>query len=198
MISELIQKRFFIKRIITVYENKVTYQTSRFSNQTEVSIPYEDLTDRKESHTITLFPAIIIMGVSALFSVASFVWRDDKEYDPDIWKLWTVLFIISTIVYFLTRENVWKIKLHNITYLFINKSLPNKSEVDVFIETLFNERNKYLRETYYHITKHMSYEKQLSNLQWLKKTGALKEGEFEKTRKELEAMFNPEKKSIGF
>ncbi|MHA3789963.1 hypothetical protein ACX0HA_17280 [Flavobacterium hauense] len=198
MISELIQKRFFIKRTIAIYENKVTYRISRFSNETEVSISYEDLTDRKEAHTMTLLSSLIFMGGSAFLSGVSYLWRNDKEYDPDAWKLGVFLFIISTIVYFFTRENVWKIKLQSNTYLYINKNTPDSYEVNLFIDALFNERNKYLRETYFYLSKHMSYEKQLSNLQWLKKTGALKEGEFEMTRKELEAMFNPEKKSIGF
>jgi galactitol-specific phosphotransferase system IIC component len=195
---ELYQRRFFTIRKIKIYENKVFYKSSKFGNESEINIPFEELTIFKESHILSNFYASLISGVLLLFSLVSIIYRNDKDFDADIWKVWTIAFIIGTIFYFITRENLWKIKVQNNTYLFILKNVPDKDEVNSFIQSLFDARNKYLRETYSELNRNVSYEKQLNNLQWLKKIEAIKKVEFEKKSEELNSLFNLEKNVIGF
>ncbi|WP_264565045.1 hypothetical protein [Flavobacterium sp. N3904] len=195
---ELHQKRFFTIRKIIIHENKVFYKSSKFGNESEINIPFEELTNFKESHIISNFYVSLISATLLLFSLVSIIYRSDKDFDPDIWKFWTLSFIVGAIFYFITRENLWKIKVQNNTYLFIFKNVPDKDEVNSFIQSLFDTRNKYLRETYSELNRNVSYEKQLNNLQWLKKIEAIKKVEFEKKREELNSLFNFEKNVIGF
>lgn len=195
---ELHQRRFFTIRKIKIYENKVFYKSSKFGNESEINIPFEELTIFKESHILSNFYVSLISGVLLFISIISIIYRNDKDFDPDIWKFWTIAFIVSAFFYFVTRENLWKIKVQNNTYLFIFKNVPDKEEVNSFIDSLFDARNKYLRETYSELNRNVSYETQLQNLQWLKKIEAIQKVEFEKKREELNSLFNFEKNAIGF
>lgn len=195
---ELHQRRFFTVRKIKIYENKVFYKSSKFGNESEIYIPYEELTIFKESHILSNFYASLISGVLLFISLISIIYRNDKDFDPDLWKFWTFAFIVSAFLYFVTRENLWKIKVQNNTYLFILKNVPNKEEVNSFIDALFEARNKYLKETYSELNRNVSYETQLQNLQWLKRIEAIKKVEFEKKLNELNSLFNFEKNAIGF
>lgn len=195
---ELHQRRFFTMRKIKIYENKVFYKSSKFGNESEINIPFEELTIFKESHILSNFYVSLISGVLLFISLISIIYRNDKDFDPDIWKFWTLAFIVSAFLYFVTRENLWKIKVQNNTYLFILKNVPNKEDVNSFIAALFDARNKYLKETYSELNRNVSYETQLQNLQWLKRIEAIKKVEFEKKRDELNSLFNFEKNAIGF
>lgn len=197
MILELSQNRLFIKRKIIIADTKVLYRSSKFGNNFEINIPYEELTSHKETYRINFEYGWLIIGILTLSSIASFSWRNDKEYDPHMWIFFTLLTIAAFAFHFQIRENVWRIKLQNYTYIFINKKLPNEDEVNNFIDNLFKQRNKYLEETYLHINRNMAYEPQFKNLQWLKKTEAIDREVFEKKKKELDVLFNSDRK-IGF
>jgi hypothetical protein len=196
MISELSQNRLFIKRKLVIKETKLIYQSSKFGHDVDINIPYEELTLHKESHKLNFQYGLIIMGVTVLITIASFSWRNDKDYDPDAWIIFLVSFIAASLYYFLFKENVWRIKLQNYTYIFVNKKLPVESDVDSFIISLFNQRNKYLRETYINLNRNISYELQFKNLQWLKRIEVISAEEFDINLKQLDALFASKK--IGF
>ncbi len=195
---ELHQKRFFITRTMKIYDNKIFYKSSKFGTESEINVPFEELTNFKESHVVANFYVLLISGFLFLFSFVSIISRNDKDFDPDIWIFWTIGFFISIAGYFILSENLWKIKVQNNTYLFIYKKNPEKKEVNEFIKNLFEARDKYLVETYSELNKNVSYEAQLNNLQWLKKVDAINKATLEKKCGELNAMFNLEKKVIGF
>ena len=198
MIRELSQGRFFIKRRIRIFENKVTYYESKFGKDTEITISYEDLANFRESHTNIIPELRWAIGVTALFSVFSFFSRNNKEYDPYIGIVFGLCFVAVSGFYFITREKVWKIKFQNYPCFFIKRNSPDKKTVDDFIEELFKIRKEYLKYTYFYTDKNLQYEPQLKNLQWLKQVEAITKEEFEAKRQELSDLFNTEKKSIGF
>ncbi len=203
MQRELIQKRAFSKRETKILETKVVYKSTLFGRVTEVSILYEDLTRNKESYLLNrknFFIPVIAIG---FLSFSTFIYRNDKEFQNDLgsyqWIFWGVLFIISTVTYLLSIEKLWKIKTQYNTYLFFFKSIPNKKTVDDFIETLFEVRDNYLRETYFQKpSKNLSFESQKKNLQKLRQNEVISGNEFKNAMQELEAMFNYEQKKIGF
>jgi len=196
---ELHQKRFFTKRRIEIKENKVFYKSSKLSNESEVNVPFEELTNFKESHIISNFYVLLASVFLLLFSLVSIITRNDKDSDPRVWKCLTISFLISSFVYYVTRENLWKIKVQNGTYLFVYKNIPNKNEVNNFIQLLFEQRDQYLKETYSELNRNVSYEAQLNNLQWLKKVEAINKAEYEKKLEELNSLLNLKQKVvIGF
>jgi len=196
---ELHQKRFFTKRRIEIKENKVFYKSSKLNDESEVNVPFEELTNFKESHIISNFYVLLASVFLLLFSLVSIISRNDKDSDPRVWKCLTISFLISSFVYYVTRENLWKIKVQNDTYLFVYKNIPNKNEVNNFIQLLFEQRDQYLKETYSELNRNVSYEAQLNNLQWLKKVEAINKAEYEKKLEELNSLLNLKQKVvIGF
>ena len=199
MILELIQKKLFIHREVKIMDTKISYKSTRFGKELEINVPYEELTRNKESYVKTIPYINIAIGFLSVFTFVSFISKNDKDFDPDIWMFWGVLLVISMAVYFIGREILWKVGLQNKTYLFFAKSIPNKEDVNQFIECLFKTRDKYLRETYFfEVTKNISYETQKNNLQWLRRIEAINATEFKEHKKILDGVFSLEAKKIGF
>ncbi|MFP5437075.1 MAG: hypothetical protein ACLGH8_04775 [Bacteroidia bacterium] len=198
MLRELNQKTLFIKRRTIIEENKVSSYTSIFGKEMGANLAFEDLSTDKTPHTL-LFNNIglIILGF-AFGTLITFFWRNDKEFSPYVWIYFAVSFIGSCIFHFLYKENVWKLRLQNYTYIFINSKHPSTAKVDSFIEELYTQRKKYLRETYLHINKNLSYETQFKNLNFLKKSEAITVNEYQNFLNELDALFEYGKKQIGF
>lgn len=203
MQRELIQKRGFIKREAKITENKIIYKSSLFGKQSELSIPYEELTRNKETYLLNrpnFYIPVITLGAITFFS---FIWRKDKDFTQDfgenLWVLWFIAFIISIPIYLMSRENLWKIRVQYNTYLFFFKNIPNKKEVDDFLDCLFITRDNYMRATYFfEPNKNLSFETQKNNLLWLRKSEVISGDEFKKEMKKLEEIFNHELRKIGF
>lgn len=199
MPNEIIQRKLFNKREAKILNTKIVYKTAIFGRESEVSISYEELSRDKESYFKT-FPYInLIIGILFLFTVVSLIYRNDKDFNPDIWIFWSTLLTVAIIFYFLTTENLWKVRVQNNTYLFFLKSSPNKEFVNNFIDMLFSARDEYLKETYFfEPTKNISYESQINNLRWLRKVEVINRNEFNDRKKLLDEIFNLEVNKIGF
>jgi hypothetical protein len=199
MHKELIQKKGFTKREAKILDTKIVYKSTLFGRESEVSIGYEDLSKYKNAHLLNRKNFYIPVIVLGLLSFSSFMWRNDKDFDPNVWILWGILFLISTLLYLISIEKLWKVRVQYNMYLFFFRNIPSKKEVDEFIEYLFETRDNYLRETYFfEPNKNSSYESQKNNFQWLRKSEVITGAEFQNSMKKLEAVFNNDLKKIGF
>ena len=203
MQKKLVQKRGFIKREAQIMETKVVYKSTLFGREHEISIPFENLSRNKDSYLLNRKNFYIPVIALCFLTFVTFTWRNDKDFQNDLggyqWIIWGILFVISTTVYLLSIENLWRIRTQYNTYLFFFKSIPNKKAIDDFIEFLFEIRDKYLKETYFHKpNKSMSFESQINNLRWLRKNEVISASEFKNGMRELEVVFNQEQKKIGF
>jgi hypothetical protein len=198
MIAELIQNKIYLKRHIIVENNKIKYITSKFGKSSEVNIPYEDLTNFKESHSFTNHRLGVAALIFLFLSLIMLATINDKDFDLGGVLFWGLLCIISSTIYFFTNEEVWKIKLQNYTYIFINKKSPNQDEVNQFIEILLNQRKKYLYDNYAYINRNLAYESQFKNFQWLKKIEVIDNEEYKDWLAKLDKLFKSEKNTIGF
>jgi hypothetical protein len=203
MQKKLVQKRGFIKREAIITETKIIYKSSLFGKPSEVSIPYEDLSRSKETYLLNRPNFYIPVIVFGLIAFCSFMWRDDVDFVKDFggnrWIFWSILFVLSIPVYLISLENLWKIRVQYNVYLFFFKNIPNKKEVDEFIEALFETRDNYLRQTYFfEPNKNIPYESQKSNFQWLRKSEVITGIEFQNSIKKLDEVFNVDLKKIGF
>ncbi|RAK25283.1 hypothetical protein B0I03_101448 [Flavobacterium aquaticum] len=203
MQKELVQKRGFTKREAKIMETKVVYKSTLFGKEFEVSIPYENLSRHKDSYLLNRKNFYIPVIALGFLTFVTFMWRNDKDLQNDLgeyqWIIWGGFFLISTSIYLLSIENLWRIRVHYNTYLYFFKSIPNKKVVDDFLEFLFEMRDNYLKETYfYKPNKNLSFESQINNLQWLRKNEVISASEFKNRMKELEEVFNQEQTKIGF
>lgn len=199
MLLELNQKQPLIEREAKITETKVIYRSVIFGREFEVSVPYEDLSRDKETYIKTIQYSNVIIGILSFFTFVSLLFKNDKDFDNNAWMFWAALLTVAIAAYILTREVLWKVRVQNNTYLFFFKEKPDKETVNEFIETLFETRDKYLRETYFfEATKNLPYESQKNNIQWLRRIGAINRDEFQGRKDELDEMFNLEIKKIGF
>ena len=196
MIAELSQKGLFYKRKIIIHDTKLVVQPLKDGN--EVSVPYEELKAFKENHTTQVKHIKIYFRVLYILMAASLLIRHFVDYLENLWIPFAIALVFLLAYQLMVEEKVWKIQLQKGTYIFINKKDPSEEVVNDFIDQLFAQRERYLRETYLFINKNMDYESQFYNLQWLKKINVISGYEFNKLLKELNILFNIEKKSIGF
>lgn len=203
MQKELFQKRIFTKREARIMENKIVYKSTLFGRENEVSIAYEDLSRYKDSYFLNRIGFYIPIFILSFFTLVSYTWRNDKDFQRDLgeyhWVFWSFLLLASVIVYIISLENLWKVRVQNNTYLFFFKTLPNRKEVDDFLECLFQTRDSYLKETYFlESTKNLSFESQKNNLQWLRRAEVITREEFKESMEKLGELFNYDLKKIGF
>jgi hypothetical protein len=194
------QNRFFHKREFEILESKLSYkEIIPGKSNLEALIPFEDLSNNKASHENSNILFIILSAFIYFLAFISFISRNDKDYDPDIWKFFSLIATVLLVIFLINKEKSWKIKIpKNNTVVFIYKKNPNEQVVNEFIENIFTSRDKYLRENYMYLDKNLSYENQYENLKWLWRVEAISKQEFDEKYQELKTMFNFDKKEIGF
>lgn len=161
------QRRLFTKREYNILNNKLIYKTSYIGGESEGVIAFENLVKEKMTYKST---NPVLMLISFLFfgmAGLSFVFRNDKDADPNMWIVFTFMAVVMLGVYLLMNENSWKIKTQNGGYIYLFKNIPNEKVVDDFIIKLFNERDSYLVENYLSFDKNLKYEMQANDLKWL-------------------------------
>ena len=199
MIKELIQKKGYIKRELKIFETKVHCKTTLFGVVADIVVPFENIPNQKESFVLHRRSMLVILGLLAFLTLVCLIYKDDKEFDPNIWMFFLTIFLLAIPVYFYSVENLWRVRIGFNVNIFAFKKIPNTIEVDEFFEVLFITRNNYLRQTYFlPITKNLTYESQKSNLQWLRKNETISGVEFEKSIEELNKIFLSENNKIGF
>lgn len=199
MIKELVQKKGYIKRELKIFETKVHCKTTLFGIVSDIVVPFENLPKQKESFVLHRRSMLVILGLLAFLTLICLIYKDDKEFDPNIWMFFLTIFLLAIPVYFYSVENLWRVRIGFNVNIFAFKIIPNTIEVDEFFELLFITRNNYLRQTYFlPITKNLTYESQKNNLQWLRKNEVISSSEFEKSISELNNIFISENNKIGF
>src|SRR5690606_23474823 len=162
-------KRFFIQREAEILQTKIRYKSTLFLRSYEVYVDFENLSRYKESYFLNranFFVPVIVLGI---LSFSSFMWRNDKDYNLLLWLVFGILFLVAVTIYAISLENLWKVRVDNNTYLFFLKTNPDSQSVNHFLDDLFKTRDSYLRDTYFlNLSKHLSYESQQQNLQWLR------------------------------
>lgn len=199
MIKELIQNKGYIKRELKIFETKVHCKTTLFVIVSDIVVPFENLPNQKESFVLHRRVMLIILGLLAFLKLVCLIYKDDKEFDHNIWMFFLTIFLLAIPVYLYTVENLWRVRMGFNVNIYAFKKIPNFNEVDEFFELLFTTRNDYLRQTYFlPITKNLTYESQKNNLQWLRKNEVISSSEFEKSISELNTIFISENNKIGF
>lgn len=107
------QRRLFTKREYNILNNKLIYKTSYIGGESEGVIAFENLVKEKMTYKST---NPVLMLISFLFfgmAGLSFVFRNDKDADPNMWIVFTFMAVVMLGVYLLMNENSWKIKTQN-------------------------------------------------------------------------------------
>lgn len=197
--KELKQSKNFVIRELRLSESKLFYNVSKFGNGNEVDIPFENINGDKVSYKTTNHTLLIIAGIIYIIAISIQVSLFNGGDGENIAGLfWAGIATIFLILYFLSRQNFWKIRLANDNYLYIHKNIPSKSETDRFLDELMKSRNEFLKENYAVVDENLSYESQLNNFKWLKSINAITKEEFDLKYAELKRSVKPDKPNIGF
>lgn len=196
---ELKQNKNFVKREFRLTESKLFYNVSKFGNGNEVDIPFENINGdivsyKTSNHTLLLIAiAIYVMAIAIQVSLYS-----GGNVEKTAALFWVGFGTIFLILYLISRQDFWKIRLSNDNFLYIHKNIPSKAVTDKFLDELMKSRNDYLKENYAVIDENLNYESQLNNFKWLKSINAISKEEFEHKYAELKQTVKPNKHSIGF
>ncbi|PQJ76029.1 hypothetical protein [Polaribacter gangjinensis] len=196
---ELIQNKNFVKRELRITDSKLFYTISKFGNGNEIDIPFENLNGEKVSQKSTNNILLMAAGVFFLIAIATqislFRGGTGEKFAGLIWAGIGVAFLV---IYYLSKQDFWKIRLTNDSYIYIHKNIPSKTATDQFLSELMKSRNEFLKENYAIVDENLSYESQLNNFKWLKSIDAISKDEFEQKYTELKQSIKQEKPNIGF
>ncbi|WP_312768136.1 hypothetical protein [Epilithonimonas sp.] len=199
MSVKLSQRSFIRKQTLEFDDSKLNIAWKSFGNRDEMDIPFENILPNKFGVFKNSLLLFIISGFFYLLSLGLLYERFNgdniEEYAEIFWTLVATVFLVIGIV---TMENYWRINLSNNNSIKIIKKSPNKDEVNIFIQKLFEKRDEYLMNNYGFINPNISYENQLNNIVWLRKMKVLDHNGFQAKKNELENIFSISSKKIGF
>jgi hypothetical protein len=196
--KKLIQKSYYVKFDFTILDSKLNCKESRFGNESDADIPFENIASTKNSKK-TSSPILLVAGtISIVVSFLAFIFGESTRNSLLGGFLWLFISIGLLAYFFMTREDLWVISRYDGGKINIHKSSPNEKEVNEFIETLFKARKKYLKERYIVIDKNLSYEEQYSKIEWLKNIEAIEMEEFFNLHDKLKSNSQPVKNKVGF
>lgn len=197
--EKLRQRKLFITREITLLEAKLNYKTLKYGNENEYKIRYEDIREKNSYKDMQLIFAIIAIGffVIALLGF-SFAETEGESSGLEMFIIFGIVAVGFLGFYLLNRKSFWKIKLANNTFLLVEKDKPSVLETNTFLDMLYEKRNAYLKETYFQIDSNLEYDYNYHNLKWLYDIEVVTKAELEEKYAELQALYKPDKKSIGF
>ncbi|UOU98818.1 hypothetical protein MUU74_02440 [Chryseobacterium daecheongense] len=195
----LIQKRPFHKREFEILDSKLRFKESRFGNENELYIPYENILGSKSSFKKTESWFIVFGIFFTLLTVLTIVWYfEDGDVDPEAPVIWGCISLILFYFSYKMKENSWRIGLINNESIMMFKNRPNEMDVEQFFNELIEKRNSFLLNNYGFIDRNLSYERQYNNLEWLRSRNVLTPEEFEERRQQLKALFEINSNRIGF
>ena len=175
--KSLSQKKNFEKREYDLKDSKLIYRISKGGSTDEFPITYEnidgDLIDYKSQPLIWLVLSLLFF-VGGIAFLLSPLWGSESDFIAGFLTC-VGIGLMLILVYKYYKADYWKIKLSNNSFLFLHKNIPNKQEVDGFIDELFKKRNRYLIDSYATIDSNIGYENQLNNLKWLRSIEVLDE-----------------------
>lgn len=195
----LVQKKFFHKREFEIIESKLRFKESRFGNENEIYIPFENILGSKSSFKKTE-PWYILIGLFfSLLMVLNVVWYfEDGDVEVEAAIVWGSVSILFFYLSYKIKENSWRIGLINNESIMMFRSNPTDDEVEKFFNNLIEKRNKYLLDNYGFLDKNLSYERQFNNLEWLRLRNVLTLEEFESKHQQLKILFDNRSNRIGF
>lgn len=197
--NTLIQKKFLHKREFEIYESKLRFKESRFGNESEIYIPFENVLGSRSSFKKTEPWFVFIALFFALLTVLCIVWYyEDGDVEiaaPFVWGSVSLLFFYMA---YKIKENSWRIALVNNESVMMFRNSPHEEEVEGFFKNLIERRNTYLIDNYGFLDKNLNYERQFSNLEWLRLRNVLTVEEFDKKYQQLKTLFDTSSNHIGF
>ncbi|MGE4514295.1 MAG: hypothetical protein AB7E26_10860 [Chryseobacterium sp.] len=197
--NTLIQKKFLHKREFEIYESKLRFKESRFGNESEIYIPFENVLGSRSSFKKTEPWFVFIALFFALLTILCIVWYfEDGDVEIEAPFIWGSISLLFLYLAYKLKENSWRIALVNNESIMMFRNNPNEEVVEGFFNNLIEKRNKYLLDNYGFLDKNLNYERQFNNLEWLRLRNVLTIEEFEKKHQQLKTLFDISSNHIGF
>lgn len=196
------QRRFWVKRRFELDESGVNVYYKDLKKTHELEVSYKDISGKRERlvegdfSMYVIFRICLIVMTIGLLGVEVMNWLTYRDI--------LIIFLVGAaalIAYYISRKDYIKIGLTNDTNLYFFKDRPSESEVNSFIESMLQKRDKFLRKNFLEFDKLVPYENQSHNLDLLRDYKVLDEQEYDNEKQRLKRLFNNkevEQKEIGF
>jgi hypothetical protein len=203
--EELLQEKNFTQRRIRITPRELLYEESRWGKVNEIPIPFEcvtkSITNQQVVNNYWLVIGLFFAYLGMLFLYGAFFDKEKDLTQGESLMTSLVMFMIAGAfggLYQYTKEEFWKLRLTNGTYLFILKNMPSEEEVDEFIETIYARRDEYLIPVLGEINPRVNYETQLENLKYLQYLQVWEEKEYTAAKEKLDEACGQKPRAIGF
>ena len=155
----------------------------------DVHIPFENIRREKMFYHHTRPQYLIAAGIFFIISTISTLENLKSPNFP--WlavSLWTIIFLIFIIAFFLHRENNYYLKTFRGSFIKF-KVDGNTAEISSFVENIITTRNKFLKLKYGSPNNFISYDSQYSNFNILLREGVISEDEYKVNIEKLSETF---------
>lgn len=199
MSVKLSQRSFIRKQTLEFDDSTLNIAWKSLGSKDNMDIPFENILPNKfnvRKNSLILF--IMSCFFYFLSALVFYLRISGEAIENSAELIWLFVGTILLIIGITTIENYWRINLSNNNFIKIIKKSPNKEEVEMFIQKLFEKRDEYLMSNYGHISPNVSYENQLNKIIWLKKMKVLDDNNFQAKKNDLESIFSVSTNKIGF
>ncbi|WP_158837496.1 hypothetical protein [Polaribacter sp. L3A8] len=199
---KLIQKKLFLKKEITLEEDRIKLKNKNLTSSEEIIINLEELDISRLIYKKTTdnLMLIITLFFGVFFLINLFNPANYEQNDNGLFGVLIFLFgasLISGLITFLKSKNVIIIPTINNGYIELFRTKPDEKNVKNFINELSEKVNLTLKNKYGKIDLDMPIEPQLMNINWLKERKVISDLEFEQLKSEL-IKAKKNKNKIGF
>jgi hypothetical protein len=183
---ELIQKKLFSKRIFVIKGNELDVSIESPKGNSRYSLPFEEVGTRKFYKSASkTFPYIFISIVTFMLIILlySYLFIKDSMNDGTFWVNITLWSFINIGIFLSTKQkSIYLVGTPRSVEFF--EDLPNKEEVEKFLDILISKVKDYLKEKYGKIDLDIPEDMLMRNFLFLRNSELITEKEYEELKED--------------
>lgn len=183
---ELMQKKLFSKRLFIIKENGLDVTIESPKGNSKYLLPFEEIGTRKfyKSASKTLpFIFISIIAIMLAIMIYSYIFAEKSMSTSTFWVniiLWPIIIVV--VLLSTKQKNIYLVGTPRSVEFF--DDLPNKEEVEHFLDILISKVKAYLKEKYGKIDLDIPEDMLMRNFLFLRNSEIITEQEFEELKNE--------------
>jgi len=180
------QRRFLTKRYFEITPSSLKISMSKPFKYYEEEFPFEEIgrkTIKKmdANRYLLIFSVICLIGL--FVNINETLIGNKGDWEDTIFYI--ILTPIILFLFWVGFSNNIHLMLADKRYILFYRNIPNKTKVQKFIDLFLSEQKSYLVNKYTKREPHLSPDRLMDQLMWLKDRGILDESEFENFKKDL-------------
>lgn len=194
--SNFKQKKLFTSKEFFIENDGIRIKEKKLGRYEERKALFENISSQIYVQTVNKLGWLYASIVSLVFTL-TFVLpiNESDEVDNYYAIFWLVVCIFCFVVYIINRQDYKYLLCNNDQHISFMRNSPSEDNVNIFINTVIDKRDNYLRDRYGKIDLGYSIEDQLQRFRRLYEEKIITNEEFENLSRQL---MKGTAKDIGF